>query len=113
MGAPSFLIQPRSMTLYDCAGNLDDVNFVCVASESDYITWMVDNTSQDDIRPQSSNEVTYSLLPASRVANGSTIICKARLLDHTFIQSESASFTLRRKSYQVNRSFPWRGVKEF
>ena len=95
------MIQPHNLALYDCVGNLDDVNFVCVASESDYVTWIVDNTSQDDIRPHGINEVTYSLLPTSRVTNGSIIICKARGHDETFIQSESVSFTLRRKSCQM------------
>lgn len=101
MGAPYFPIPPHSLALSDCAGNLDGVNFVCVARESDYITWIVNNISQDNIRGEGTCDVTYSSLPVSRVPNGSTIICKARGSDGNFIQSESVSFTLYRKSNQM------------
>ena len=71
---------------------------MCVAEESDYITWIVNNISQDDIQPEGTNDVTYSSLPVSRVPNGSIIVCKARGRDGISIQSERVSFTLYRKS---------------
>ena len=77
---------------------------VCVASESDYITWIVDNTSQDDIRPQGTNGVTYSSLPVSRLINGSTIICEARGHDEIVKQSGVVSFTVYCKSDELECS---------
>ena len=98
MAAPNFLIKPHSLALCGCAGNLDDVRFVCVAERSDYISWIVNNEQQGDIRPESIDGVTYSSLPITGVVNGSTIVCEARGNDGSgTVKSAAVSFTICRK----------------